>query len=137
MNATTYFEIAGPDAARLSGFYANVVGWRPQPHRFPNYFSVGPGDGAGLAGGFRREAQPERVFYIQVADLQVTLDKVVAAGGKVPIPPTSIPGVIHFALFEDPQGNRTGSSGRTGSPGPLGPHEGAAEPHPVPRRPRR
>jgi predicted enzyme related to lactoylglutathione lyase len=104
MNAITYFEIAGPDAARLSGFYATVFGWRPQPHRFPNYFSVGPEDGA----GFRQEAQPERVFYIQVADLQVALDKVVAAGGKVLIPPTNVPGVVHFALFEDPQGNRTG-----------------------------
>jgi predicted enzyme related to lactoylglutathione lyase len=107
-NTITYFEIAGPDAATLAGFYANVFGWRTAPHKFPNYFSVGPNDGAGLAGGFRQEAQPERVLYIQVEDLQVTLDKVVAAGGKVLIPPTNIPGVIHFALFEDPQGNRTG-----------------------------
>ena len=107
-NSIAYFEIAGPDAAKLSGFYANVFGWRTAPHKFPNYFSVGPNDGAGLAGGFRQETQAERVFYIQVEDLQVTLDRIVAAGGKVLIPPTNVAGVIHFALFEDPQGNRTG-----------------------------
>jgi predicted enzyme related to lactoylglutathione lyase len=107
-NTITYFEIAGPDSEKLAAFYANVFGWRTAPHRFPHYFSVGADDGAGLAGGFRQEAQPERVLYVQVEDLQVALDKVVSGGGKVLIPPTNVPGVIHFALFEDPQGNRTG-----------------------------
>jgi predicted enzyme related to lactoylglutathione lyase len=107
-NAIAYFEIAGPDAAGLASFYASVFDWHTAPHRFPNYFSVGPHDGAGLAGGFRQEAQPERVLYVQVDDLAAALARVVAGGGKVLIPPTNIPGVIHFALFEDPQGNRTG-----------------------------
>jgi len=108
MNSIAYFEVAGPDAARLADFYANVFGWKLTPGPFPNYFSLSSDGGAGLAGGFRQEERPERVMYIKVADLQATLDSVVKAGGRVLIPPTNVPGVVHFALFEDPQGNRTG-----------------------------
>jgi len=85
-----------------------VFGWKTAPGPLPNYFSVAADGGAGIAGGFRQEAQPERVIYVKVADLQTTLDSVVRAGGRVLIPPTNVPGVVHFALFEDPQGNRTG-----------------------------
>jgi len=82
--------------------------WQSEPGPFPNYFSLALEAGAGLGGGFRQEDQPERVFYVKVADLQATLDRVVEAGGRVVIPPTSVPSGIYFALFEDPGGNRTG-----------------------------
>jgi len=103
-----YFEFAGPNAAALARFYEQVFGWKSAAGPFPNYVSVAADGGAGLAGGFRQEDKPERVLYIRVADLEAAVAKVVAAGGKVLIPPTNVPGVIHFALFEDPQGNRTG-----------------------------
>jgi predicted enzyme related to lactoylglutathione lyase len=107
LNQVTYFELAGPDAAKLAAFYGSVFGWKTEPGAFPNYFkaaNVGTEGGC----GFRQEKDPERVLYIRVADLQATLDVVVKAGGKVLIPPTNVPGVVHFALFEDPAGNRTG-----------------------------
>ena len=103
-----YFEFAGPNASALARFYETVFGWKTAPGPFPNYVSVSADAGAGLAGGFRQEEKPERVIYIRVADLDAAVAKVVAAGGKVLIPPTHVPGVVHFALFEDPQGNRTG-----------------------------
>jgi predicted enzyme related to lactoylglutathione lyase/quinol monooxygenase YgiN len=103
-----FFEVAGPNTAALAHFYEQVFGWKPTPGPFPNYISMAADAGAGLAGGFRQEEKPERVLYIRVADLDASLAKVVAAGGKVLIPPTNVPGVVHFALFEDPQGNRTG-----------------------------
>lgn len=108
MNEIAYFEVAGPDAAKLAEFYAQVFGWRPSPGPFPNYVSLGDGAGPGIRGGIRQEAQPERVIYMKVASLEATIEQVVKAGGKVLIPPTNVPGVVHFALFEDPAGNRTG-----------------------------
>lgn len=108
MNQITYFEIAGPDAARLADFYSRVFTWRPAPGPFPNYFSLDRAAGAGIAGGFRQEDQAQRVFYVKVADLEANLARVVEAGGRVVIPPTNVPGVVHFALFKDPGGNRTG-----------------------------
>jgi predicted enzyme related to lactoylglutathione lyase len=43
-----------------------------------------------------------------VPDLQAAVDRVVAHGGIVLIPPTEVPSVITFALFKDPAGNTTG-----------------------------
>ena len=104
----TYFEIAGPDVKQLAAFYAQVFGWQSRPGPFPDYLSLGSDVGTEGGGGFRQEVAPERVLYIRVPNLQETLDQVVANGGKVLIPPTQIPGVVYFALFEDPAGNRTG-----------------------------
>jgi predicted enzyme related to lactoylglutathione lyase len=103
-----YFEIVGPNSESLAAFYAQVFGWRTVPGPFPNYWSVPTNGGPGIAGGFRQEPFAERVIYIKVSNPQQTLDTAVAAGAKIVIPPTNVPGVVHFALFEDPAGNRTG-----------------------------
>jgi predicted enzyme related to lactoylglutathione lyase len=107
-NTVAYFEIAGPDVQQLAAFYAQVFGWQSRPGPFPGYLSMGSEVGTERGAGFRQEAAPERVLYVRVADLQQTLDQAIAAGGKVLIPPTQVPGVVHFALFEDPAGNRMG-----------------------------
>ena len=101
-----YFEVAGPDPQSLAAFYSGLFGWSSQPGPLPGYVTVDAGPG--VSGGFRREDGPERVLYIRVSDLHSTLERIVAAGGKVLIPPTDVPGVVRFALFEDPQGNRMG-----------------------------
>ena len=103
-----YFEITGPDGAALATFYSAVFGWQTAPGPFPNYHSLSADSGSGIPGGIRQEQFPERIFYVRVADLQRTLDAAVAAGAKVLVPPTHVPGIVHFALFEDPAGNRTG-----------------------------
>lgn len=103
-----YFEIAGPDVQELATFYATIFGWQSRPGPFPGYLTLGNEVGTPAGAGLRQEAEPERVLYVSVPDLQQTLDQVVAAGGKVVIPPTLVPGVVHFALFEDPAGNRMG-----------------------------
>ena len=104
----SYFEFAGPNAAALAKFYEQVFGWKATAGPFPNYHSLAANAGAGIAGGFRQEEKAERVLYIKVENLEAAVAKVVAAGGKVLISPTHVPNVIDFALFEDPQGNRTG-----------------------------
>ncbi len=103
-----YFEIVGPDVQQLAEFYAQVFGWQAHSGPFPGYLSLGSEVGTERGAGFRQEAEPERVLYVRVPDLQQALDQVVAGGGKVLIPPTEVPGVVHFALFEDPTGNRMG-----------------------------
>ena len=102
-----YFEIAGPNAGGLADFYREVFGWEIKPGPFPGYFDIDAA-AAGLRGGIRQEKAAERVLYVRVPDLQATLDDAVKRGGKVLIPPTHIPNVVSFALFEDPAGNRMG-----------------------------
>ena len=103
-----YFEIAGPDAAKLAAFYRTVFAWEIKAGAFPDYFDIGSASPASPRGGIRQEKSAERVLYIRVPDLQLALDRVVKEGGKVLIPPTKVPGVVDFALFEDPEGNRMG-----------------------------
>jgi uncharacterized protein len=47
-------------------------------------------------------------IYVQVDDLQATLDTVEKLGGKTILPPTEVPGGPKLAMFADPAGNVTG-----------------------------
>jgi len=68
------------------------------------------GASSGIAGGIGQEPEGKaRVTnYVQVPDLQATLDRAVAMGGKVVMPPMEIPGVVTMAQFADPDGNLMG-----------------------------
>jgi PhnB protein len=103
-----HFEVTGPDAARLAGFYGSLFGWSLHAGPFPNYHSIDPAGPGGPTGGIRQEAFAERVLYVKVDDLEASVKRAVELGGRVVIPPTLIPSVVHFALIEDPAGNRTG-----------------------------
>ena len=46
--------------------------------------------------------------YIQVDDLQKYLDKAETLGGRTIVPPTTVPGMVKFALFMDLDGNAVG-----------------------------
>jgi predicted enzyme related to lactoylglutathione lyase len=63
---------------------------------------LGVGIGQEPGGGVRA------TVFVQVPDLQATLDKAKALGGKVVVEPTEIPGVVTFAQFADPDGNVVG-----------------------------
>jgi predicted enzyme related to lactoylglutathione lyase len=102
-----YLEIAGPDAAALKAFYADVFGWRMDGAKRPGYGFVPLAEAGGVLWGIR-EDPADKVIYIQVSDLQATLDAINAHGGETVVPPTEVPGVVTFALFNDPAGNRMG-----------------------------
>jgi predicted enzyme related to lactoylglutathione lyase len=94
-----FFDIAGPDSAKLKEFYASNFGW-----------SINAADGVatpGLAGTLRQDP-PETLIYLGVRDIDHTLAMIVASGGSVVIPRTVVPNVTTFALFKDPAGNRMG-----------------------------
>jgi len=105
-----FFEITGPDGTALQSFYSEVFGWAVESRPFPGYAYISTDQPGVQAGGLREEPQapPERVLYIRVPDLQAALDRVLAHGGTVLIPPTDVPGIVTFALFKDPAGNTTG-----------------------------
>jgi len=47
-------------------------------------------------------------FYVQVEDLQATLDEAGKLGGETVVPPQPIPGIGSMALLRDPEGNVIG-----------------------------
>src|SRR4029079_6642271 len=69
-----FFDIAGPDAAKLKDFYASNFGWGIDANNMiktPN-----------LEGTLRQDP-PEKIIYIGVSDLDAAMAKVTASGGKV------------------------------------------------------
>jgi predicted enzyme related to lactoylglutathione lyase len=94
-----FFDIAGPDAAKLKAFYAANFGW-----------SI---DGANAIKtpkleGTLRQDPPETLIYLGVPDIDAALKAIDASGGSTVMPRMVIPNVVTFALFKDPAGNRMG-----------------------------
>jgi hypothetical protein len=93
-----FFDIAGPDAAKLKEFYAGNFGWDI--------------DGANAIktphlDGTLRQDPPEKIIYIGVPDIDAAMQKVTASGGAIITPKIPIPAGV-FVLFTDPAGNRMG-----------------------------
>lgn len=97
-----YFEIAGPESAKLKEFYSTVFGWSVDAAS-----TIAAGSTGGLKGGFRNDPA-EKTLYMGVPDIAAALMQIEAAGGKTILPRTVVPGVVTFALFTDPAGNRLG-----------------------------
>lgn len=105
-----HFEIMGKDGNKLQKFYGDLFDWQINSDNPMNYGLVEAGD-TGIGGGVgpSQEGQPGYVtVYVQVPDLQASLDKVEKMGGKTIVPPTEIPNMVTFAMFSDPEGNVVG-----------------------------
>jgi predicted enzyme related to lactoylglutathione lyase len=97
-----YFDIAGPDGGKLKDFYSTVFGWT-----IDGSSTIAAASTGGLKGGIRQDPA-EKVIYFGVDDIDESLRQIKAAGGKTVVPRTVVPGVVTFALFLDPAGNRLG-----------------------------
>ena len=101
-----YVEFPAKDIAAAKSFFGAAFGWSFEDYG-PEYTAF---SNAGLEGGFYKsdlEASTEQgsaliVFYSQA--LEETLEKIIAAGGKIVKPVFSFPGGRRFH-FSDPNGN--------------------------------
>jgi hypothetical protein len=94
-----FFDVAGPDAAKLHTFYSTIFGWSIDANnsiKTPKLL------------GTIRQDPPEKIIYIGVPDINAALKEITAAGGTVDTPRMVVPNVVTFALFKDPAGNRMG-----------------------------
>ena len=106
-NPVVHWEIGGRDLDALASFYRELFGWEAAGFD-ANYRLVNLDEGIG-GGLMRCHDMPAYVtIYIAVDDLDATLIKVKDLGGTPLLPPTPIPGVGAFALFQDPEGNTIG-----------------------------
>ena len=93
---------------------------RTRKNKFILHTSVG-----GLGAALRAWAPAQKLwstFYVEVQDVQATLDKATSLGSKTVVPVTEIPGFGTFAMFDDPDGLLIGltqaSGSQEGGPGP-------------------
>jgi len=107
-----HFEIAGKGGKRLQEFYAKLFDWNIRVEAaMGNYGLVEAGEAGGIGGGIFQTPEgvpPYVTIYVAADDLQAYLDKAESLEGKAIVPPTPIPSVGAFAMFQDPEGNVVG-----------------------------
>ncbi len=105
-----HFEITGKDPAKTQNFYGKLFDWDMQVMPEMNYGLVQAQNGKGIGGGVTGGGDmPTGVtVYVEVNDLQAYLDKATKLGATTLVPPTTIPGMVSFAMFSDPDGNMVG-----------------------------
>ncbi|HWV29115.1 MAG TPA: VOC family protein [Dyadobacter sp.] len=117
-NAISWFEIPTTDLDRATAFYESIFQIKLFPLDTPNLkmrmFPIdNPAAGVGGAlvysGGFHKPSTTEGpLIYLNAnPDVQIVLDRVTDAGGRVIVPKTQIsPEYGYMAAFIDPEGNR-------------------------------
>ena len=111
-NPVLHFEIVCKDAGAGQGFYRDLFDWKITSDNPWNYGLVEKGSEDGIGGGITgmnpEMSQPGVMIYVEVEDLQATLDKAESLGGKTTMPIMEIPGMVTLAHFSDPDGNIIG-----------------------------
>ncbi len=105
-----YLEIPANRAEDSAEFYSTIFGWAVRPRGDGNLAFDDPG---GVSGTWVKEGDltpDERTFvYIMVDSIEDSLQKIVAAGGRILTPRKEIhPNMGAFAAFADPVGNEFG-----------------------------
>jgi predicted enzyme related to lactoylglutathione lyase len=103
-NPVVRFEVGAADDQPLVRFYGELFGWGLWAIA-DGYTLVDTQGGAGINGGIGRSqtGEPWATFYVEVDDLQASLDRAEALGGRTVMPVTELPGMA-FAMFGDPDG---------------------------------
>ena len=103
-----HFEIGCRDLNKTGDYYSKLFGW--------NITAAGPahtvntGSGEGIQGhltSLGHEPENYTIFYVEVQDVQASLNKATELGGKTIVGPVKIP-TGTFAWFRDPEGNTIG-----------------------------
>jgi predicted enzyme related to lactoylglutathione lyase len=106
-----HIVIPAPGLQKAKSFYEAIFGWRVQAGvPGPDYWFFESGNVGGAFQGNRKPAAGSVVLFIQVDDLEATLDRIVNHGGTVTQGRGRIgeatPG--YDAYFLDPNGNEVG-----------------------------
>jgi len=113
MSRVIHFEIPASDPERAANFYRKAFGWKIEKWPGPtDYWLVTTGaEGTpGINGGLLKKQTPTTATTntIGVDSVDVAVEAVKNAGGKLIMPKTAIPVVGYFAYLEDTEGNLFG-----------------------------
>ena len=107
-----WHELMTPDTTSAGAFYSKVVGWTVEPWKSDGaavqYWSFM--DGGRPAAGMMpvpdamAGAPASWLAYVEVEDVDSTVDKALSLGATVMAPARTMPGVGRFAALRDPQG---------------------------------
>jgi hypothetical protein len=107
-----WIDLTVPNAESVRAFYERVAGWTASPvgmgdHNDYCMLPAGadkPVGGICHALGANAAMPPVWMVYITVADLEESMRRCAANGGKIRVPERRIPGMGRFCVIEDPAG---------------------------------
>ncbi|MFN7935006.1 MAG: VOC family protein [Bryobacteraceae bacterium] len=103
-----HFEIGCRDKGKTQSFFKALFDWQIQEVGPASMIETGGGKGIpGHITSLGHEPHHYTMFYVEVEDVAASLKKAVELGGKVQVPPVTIP-TGTFAWFADPEGNTIG-----------------------------
>jgi len=108
-----HFEINADEPLRAKKFYESLFNWKIEKWDGPvEYWTIDAGDDdeEGIEGGIQKREQAEdQIFnYIQVLSVDEFSKKIEENGGALASPKITVPGVGHFYMFKDTEGNKLG-----------------------------
>jgi predicted enzyme related to lactoylglutathione lyase len=110
-HAVSWFQIEGPNARALQGFYKRVFGWKMSKAEGGGDSQMVEAEPGGIAGGVSASHthQPGLTVYISVGDIDAFVGAIQRAGGRMVRAKSSLPhGMGEIAEFADPAGNVVG-----------------------------
>jgi predicted enzyme related to lactoylglutathione lyase len=104
-----HLEFKSANFVRTSEFYAKVFDWQMEQNASASYMKLS-GTGGPSSGWVRADLvqSPGPIAYLPVDDLEVTLNEVERAGGRVLVRSLPFAGGGEIGLFADPDGNVLG-----------------------------
>lgn len=113
MPKVIHFEINADEPLRAKKFYESLFNWKIEKWDGPvEYWTIDAGDDdeEGIEGGIQKREQAEdQIFnYIQVLSVDEFSKKIEENGGALASPKITVPGVGHFYMFKDTEGNKLG-----------------------------
>jgi predicted enzyme related to lactoylglutathione lyase len=120
MNAGAYFEIPVTDLDRAVAFYEAVFEIRLERTEIDGYaMALFPFDeskpgitGALAKGDVYLPSKTGTIVYLATLDIDRTLERVIAQGGKILYAKKMVSAGLYVAEFEDSEGNRIALSSR-------------------------
>lgn len=108
-NPVVHFEIGCKDSPTTQKFYSDLFDWSIEVQGPAAMVATGSETGIqGHISSLGHEPHQYTMFYVEVANVQESLDRAQELGGKMITPVTDIPEMGHFAWFSDPEGNMIG-----------------------------
>ncbi|MFN7132983.1 MAG: VOC family protein [Myxococcales bacterium] len=112
-NPFIHIELHTQDPQAAKKFYAQLLDWKLNDMDIPGFGSytlldVGGGTGGGIMKAMSPQIPPHWLAYIDVKDLDASVQKAQKLGAKVLQPKTDIPGFGVFAVIQDPTGAAVG-----------------------------